>query len=70
MTHSRWTSRAFVAATALGWLALTSAPKIGAVGAVQPRESDTLQWLRDYGDALALSKQTGHPLLVEFRCAP
>ncbi len=70
MTNSKSTPRAFIAATALGWLALTSAPEIGAVGAVQPGESDTLQWLRDYREALALSKQTGRPLLVEFRCAP
>ena len=67
MTHSRSTSRAFIAVTALGWLALTSASK--AVAVVQPQD-DTLEWLSDYGEALALSKQTWRPLLVEFRCAP
>ena len=62
MTDSRSTSRAFIAATALSWLALTTV--------VQPQDSDSLEWLSDYGEALALSQQTGRPLLVEFRCAP
>jgi len=62
VTPSRSTSRAFIAVTALGWLALTAA--------AQPQDSNTLEWLSDYGEALALSKQTGRPLLVEFRCAP
>ncbi len=68
MTNSKSTPRAFVAVTALGLLALMSAAE--AVGAVQPQDSETLAWLSDYGEALALSKQTGRPLLVEFRCAP
>ena len=57
-----------MAMTVLGLLALTSAGET--VGVVQPRDSETLTWLSDYGEALALSKQTGRPLLVEFRCAP
>ena len=68
MTNSKSTPRAFLAVTALGSLALMSAAE--AVGAVQPQDSETLVWLSDYGEALALSKQTGRPLLVEFRCAP
>ena len=36
----------------------------------QPAEGDTLEWLDDYGQALALAKRTERPLLVEFRCAP
>ena len=57
-----------MAVTELGLLALAFAGE--AVGVVQPRDSETLTWLSDYGEALALSKQTGRPLLVEFRCAP
>ena len=33
-------------------------------------ESDTLEWIDDYQQALALAQETGMPLLVEFRCAP
>ena len=36
----------------------------------QPAERDTLEWLDDYGHALALAKRSERPLLVEFRCAP
>ena len=46
----------------MGWLTLTAL--------VQPQDSDSLEWLSNYGEALALAKQTGRPLLVEFRCAP
>ena len=36
----------------------------------QPFEDDTLEWLDNYQQALALAKETGRPLLVEFRCSP
>lgn len=36
----------------------------------QPFEDDTLEWLGNYQQALALAKATGRPLLVEFRCSP
>jgi len=60
--YSRSTPLAVIAVIALGWLAVTAL--------VQPQDSDSLEWLRDYDEALALAKQTGRPLLVEFRCAP
>jgi len=60
--YSRSTPLAFIAVIALGWLAVTVL--------VRPQGSDSLEWLRDYDEALALAKQTGRPLLVEFRCAP
>ena len=62
MIYSRSTPLAFIAVIAMGWLTLTAL--------VQPQDSDSLEWLSDYGEALALAKQTGRPLLVEFRCAP
>lgn len=34
------------------------------------QDDDTLVWLNDYDDALALAKETGKPLFLEFRCAP
>jgi len=36
----------------------------------QPFEDDTLEWLDNYQQALALAKETGRPVLVEFRCSP
>ena len=51
-----------MAVIAMGWLAFTAL--------VRPQGSGSLEWLSDYGEALALAKQTGQPLLVEFRCAP
>ena len=62
MIYSRSTPLAVIAVIALGWLAVTVL--------VRPQGSDSLEWLRDYDEALALAKQTGRPLLVEFRCAP
>lgn len=43
-------------------------PSMAAGG--QPPEDDTLEWLSNYEQALALAKETGRPLLVEFRCSP
>ena len=41
-----------------------------ASAAAQPAPGDTLEWLDDYQEALARARDTGQPLLVEFRCAP
>ena len=38
--------------------------------AASAAESDTLEWIDDYQQALTLAQETGMPLLVEFRCAP
>lgn len=35
-----------------------------------PLQDETLEWLDDYDEALALAKETGKPLFLEFRCAP
>ncbi len=29
-----------------------------------------VEWLDDYGEALAEAKRTGKPIFLEFRCAP
>lgn len=47
-----------------------SVPGHSSSAAPQPFPDDTLEWLDDYQQALALAKATGRPLLVEFRCAP
>ncbi len=41
-----------------------------AAAGIQPPEDDTLEWLGNYQQALARAKETGRPLLVEFRCQP
>ena len=55
---------------AAGLLVGLSLPGHPATAGVQPFEDDTLEWLDNYQQALALAKETGRPLLVEFRCAP
>ncbi len=47
-----------------------SVPGHSSSAAAQPFEDDTLEWLGNYQEALALAKETGRPLLVEFRCSP
>ena len=42
----------------------------GQLSGGQPSGDETLEWLGDYQEALALAKETGRPLLVEFRCSP
>ena len=55
---------------AAGLLVGLSIPGHSPAAAGQPVEDDTLEWLGDYQEALALAKETGRPLLVEFRCSP
>jgi|GEM_PF-1615439 len=55
---------------AAGLLVGLSASGHSPAAAGQPFEDDTLEWLGNYEEALALAKETGRPLLVEFRCSP
>lgn len=41
-----------------------------AAQAASAQDDDRLEWLADYDEALALAKETGKPILLEFRCAP
>jgi len=34
------------------------------------QNDETLEWLADYDEALALAKETGKPIFLEFRCSP
>jgi hypothetical protein len=34
------------------------------------QDDDTLEWLDNYDEALALAKEMGRPIFLEFRCAP
>ena len=49
--------------------ALVSSCLVGNTRAIA-QGADTLEWLDDYDEALALAKRTGRPLFVEFRCSP
>ena len=49
-------------------VSLERSPVAAQGGIVQ--DDDTLEWLHDYDEAIALAKETGRPLLLEFRCSP
>ncbi len=34
------------------------------------QDDETLEWMDDYDEAIALAKKTGQPVFLEFRCAP
>jgi len=34
------------------------------------QDAETLEWMDDYDEAIALAKKTGYPVFLEFRCAP
>ena len=53
----------------LALAAVAALPAAVAAPTGQP-ETETLEWIGDYQQALALAKETGRPLLVEFRCGP
>jgi len=50
-------------------LAAVAIASLVAVGA-DSQDEETLEWLNDYDEAFALAKETGRPVLLEFRCAP
>ena len=56
------------AASVAAWLSV--AAPVSTFGGGQPADDDTLEWIDDYQAALALARESGRPLLVEFRCAP
>ena len=39
-------------------------------GEEAPKKAERFTWIKDYDEAIALAKETGKPLLLEFRCAP
>ena len=45
-------------------MALASTP------AIAQSDDGMVEWLDDYGEALAEAKRTGKPIFLEFRCAP
>jgi len=34
------------------------------------QDYETLEWMDDYDEAIALAKETGKPVFLEFRCSP
>lgn len=53
----------------LGGVVLVSLASLVAGGA-SAQDDETLEWLADYDEAVALAKQTGKPIFLEFRCSP
>lgn len=70
MQHQELVRRGAPLLAAAGLLVGLSASGHSLAAAGQPSEDDTLEWLGNYEEALALAKETGRPLLVEFRCSP
>ncbi len=70
MQHQELVRRGAPLLAAAGLLVGLSASGHSSAAAGQPPEDDTLEWLGNYEEALALAKETGRPLLVEFRCSP
>ena len=64
---NRLMSVAFVLMVSLSLVSKTSEVVAG-VGIAQ--DDETLEWLSDYDEAMALAKETGKPVFLEFRCAP
>lgn len=54
--------------TRFGLAVLTLAVLVSTSSVAQ--EDDSLEWLDDYDEAIALARKTGNPLWLEFRCAP
>jgi hypothetical protein len=48
---------------------LASVVSFGPSGAIA-QDDETLEWLNDYDEAIALAKKTGKPIFLEFRCSP
>ena len=51
-------------------LALAAFTALLVAAAAQVGQPETLEWISNYQQAVALAKETGRPLLVEFRCGP
>lgn len=71
VTTWKWIRLAPVVLASLVPLSLSgrSSVVVAESGSVQD-DDETLEWLNDYDEALALAKETGRPILLEFRCSP
>ena len=70
MTDGNWIRLApVVLASLVSWSLSGKTPEVVAESAFV-QDDETLEWMDDYDEAIALAKKTGQPVLLEFRCSP
>jgi len=70
VTDWKWIRMATVVFASLVWLSLSGkTPEVVAESA-SVQDDETLEWMANYDEALALAKKTGQPIFLEFRCSP
>lgn len=70
VTDRTWIRLAPVVLGSLVWLSLSGkTPEVVAESA-SVQDNETLEWMDDYDEAIALAKKTGQPVFLEFRCSP
>ena len=70
MTDGNWIRLAPVVLASLVSLSLSGkTPEVVAESAIV-QDAETLAWMDDYDEAIALAKITGRPVFLEFRCSP
>ena len=57
-------------ASLVAWSLTGKSSVVVAEAAIVQADDETLEWLNDYDEALALAKETGRPIFLEFRCSP
>lgn len=70
MTARNWIRLAPVVLASLVWLSLCGEDSQVVAKTTIVQDDETLEWLDDYDEAIALAKKTGQPVFLEFRCAP
>lgn len=73
MTDGNWIRLAPVVLASLVSLSLSGkTPEVVAESAIFHivQDDETLAWMDDYDEAIALAKITGRPVFLEFRCSP
>ena len=70
VTDGHWIRRAPVVLASLVSLSLSGkTPEVVAESAIV-QDDETLEWMDDYYEGIALAKTTGQPVFLEFRCVP
>ena len=70
MTDWNWIRLAPVVLASLVSLSLSGKTSEVVAESVIVQDDETLEWMDDYDEAIALAKKTGRPVFLEFRCAP
>ena len=70
MTDGNWIRLApVVFASLVSWNLSGKTPEVVAESAFV-QDDETLEWMDDYDEAIALAQKTGQPVFLEFRCSP